>query len=333
MEKITAFFRAAGAVVLSILLSFVSFTAGGNLKIDRGDDVLLRAALISDTHMTDELYRKAVLAPGLRDISKRVQPDAFILAGDCTDNGNEENWQALTDLLEKNLDAPYAILALGNHDPWVTYDTPHDYAPARENFIRYSNAVMHDDHDEVYFVYDVNGYSFFVLGSEGTSTGEELSETQLAWLDGALAEACAADPAKPLFVINHQPMNFTHGVGENEDGMGISTEGASERLLSILDRYENIFYFSGHLHYGLNDGTLGYPEDYATVERVGEHVISVNLPSYEYGSFVTGGNAWIGQGLVMDVYADRVELNGRIFALSNWVRGAEYEFPLAGLGE
>ena len=123
-------------------------------------------------------------------------------------------------------------------------------------------------------------------------------------------------------------MNFTHGVGENEDGMGISTEGASERLLAILDRYENVFYFSGHLHYGLNDGALGYPEDYATVERVGEHVISVNLPSYEYGSFVTGGNAWIGQGLVMNVYADRVELNGRNFALSNWVRGVSYNFEL-----
>ena len=328
MEKITAFFRAAGAVVLSVLLSFVSFTAGGNLQPAREDGVLLRAALISDTHMTAELYRRAVLAPGLTDISRRVQPDVFVLAGDCTDNGNEENWQALVDLLEKRLTVPQAILALGNHDTWVTYDTPHDYAPARKNFIRYSNAVMHDDHTEVYYACEVNGYSFFVMGSEGTSTGAEISETQLAWLENALAEAYTADPAKPLFVIDHQPMNYTHGVGDDEDGMGISTEGASERLLEILDRYENIFYFSGHLHYGLNDGALGYPEGYATVERVGEHVISVNLPSYEYGSFVTGGNAWIGQGLVMDVYADRVELNGRNFALSNRVRGVCCSFEL-----
>ena len=108
-----------------------------------------------------------------------------------------------------------------------------------------------------------------------------------------MAKAAAAAPEKPIFVVNHQPLNFTHAVGDNEHNNGISTEGASEKLQAIMDKYEHVFYISGHQHYGLNDGAQGFPADFKTVEQVGEHITSINLPSYEYGSFITGGNAFI----------------------------------------
>ena len=315
------------AVLLSILTSFGSLSLP-LLQQEPPAEARLTIAAISDTHITKDLYRRAVFAPGVEDISKNVKPDIFIVAGDCTDNGNEENWEGFKSVLDRHLRVPHSIIALGNHDTWTSYDTPHDYEPAKVNFLQYANAIMGTDYDRVYFTTEIEGYPFIVLGSEETCTGMMVSDEQLAWLDAALAQAAQTHPGKPLFVINHQPLNFTHAVGDNEHKHGIETPGASEKMRNILDSYPNVFYISGHQHYGLNTGKLDYPEGFTTVEQVGENITSVNLPSYEYGSFDTGGNAWIGQGVVFHVYDDRVEILGRNFAMHAWVRDFTVTVPL-----
>ena len=327
MSNLTYFVKNFFAILLAITTSFgsMSFFSGNR---NASDDALLSIAAISDTHITSEFYRRAVLIPGVKDVTKNVQSDVFLVAGDCTDNGNEENWAAFRSVLDKYLSVDHSIIALGNHDTWTSYDTPHDYAPARENFLKYAGAIMGMQLTEVWYTYEANGYTFIVMGSEGTGVGEDLSDDQIAWVDAEMAKAAAAAPEKPIFVINHQPLNFTHAVGDNESGNGIETEGASEKLQATMDKYKNVFYISGHQHYGLNDGTKGFPEGFSTMEKVGENITSINLPSYEYGSFVTGGNAFIGQGLVINVYADRVELSGRNFALNSWVRDYNVTVPL-----
>lgn len=327
MSSFVSFIKTFFAVVLAIFTSFASFSFPGGKKPDP-NALQLSVAAVSDTHITKELYRRAVFVPGLEDISKNVKPDVFLCAGDCTDNGNEENWAAFQDTLEKHLNVDRKIIAIGNHDTWTSYDTPHDYEPAKQNYLKYANAIMGTDYTQVWFTYEVKGYTFIVMGSEGTSVGAELSDAQLQWVDAEMAKAAAAAPEKPIFVINHQPLNFTHAVGDNEHNSGISTEGASEKLQAIMDKYAHVFYISGHQHYGLNDGAQNFPEGFSTVEQVGEHITSINLPSYEYGSFITGGNAFIGQGLVINVYPNRVELLGRNFAVSNWVRNFSVTVPL-----
>ena len=112
-------------------------------------------------------------------------------------------------------------------------------------------------------------------------------------------------------------MNRTHGVGENEHGMGIEG-GASPRLQSILDAHENVFYLCGHTHVGLLK-TGGR----ATLQRVGGNVTSVCLPCYEYGEIFNGkyaspGFPLIGTGMLMDVYADRI-----VFTGASFLRGKE----------
>lgn len=330
MSQIAVFFRTAGAVLLSLITSFfaVGFQMPENIK---PDDAVLTAVFLSDTHITKELYRTAIFAPGIVDISN-LAPDLFVTTGDCTDNGNEENWEAFKKVLDKHLQVEHRLITFGNHDAWTSYDTPHDFEPAKENFVTYSNAIMGEEgtHDDVYFNYELNGIPFIVMGSEGTSVGAEISDTQLSWLENSLADAAARHPGKPIFVLNHQPLNFTHAVGDNEHGSGIETEGASERMIEIMDRYENVILISGHQHYGLNNGKYDYPEGFRTVEQVGEHITSVNLPSYEYGSFISGGNALIGTGVYMAVYSDKIVLAGRNFALRSWIRDFNVEIPLQG---
>ncbi|MBQ6420511.1 MAG: metallophosphoesterase [Clostridia bacterium] len=329
MTEVINVFRTVIAVILSVFTSFfaVGITAPQNAAPE--EDVTLSAAILSDTHITKELYRKVLFTPGLKNISK-LSPDLFIVDGDCTDNGNEENWQAFQDLIDKHLTVEHRLIVLGNHDTWTSYDTPHDYAPARENFVRFSNAIMGEEgaHDEVYYTYTLNGIHFIVLGSEGTGVGEDLSDAQLDWFEGAMADAAAHSAGKPIIVLNHQALNFTHTVGDDEHGMGIDTPGATERLIEIMDQYKNVLYFSGHLHYGLNTGKYGYPEGFTTVEKVGENITSVNLPSYTNGSFISGGNALIGTGIYMQVTADKVILLGRNFLNGTWIPDFNVEIPL-----
>ena len=327
-SSVRSILRKAAAFFTAVVLALSGLTFGNNLKIHRPEDAALVVAMAADTHVGTEFYRRAVFRPCVRDVARHVKPDVLLIAGDCTDNGNEENWEAFSALLEKYPSNAERILALGNHDCWVSYSGGHDYAPAKENYLKYANALMETQSDTVWFTREIGGYSFIVLGSEDATTGATISENQLDWLEGELEKAEEKRPGGPFFVVNHQPLNDTHGAGKNEDGNGFEDDAASRRLLSILDRHKNVVFISGHQHKGL---TLGPEKDltgFSSVEKIGQHVTGVNLPCCEYGTFLEGGTQVLGQGLVMFVFNDRIELKGRNYFLSNWIRNAEITVPL-----
>ena len=78
MTEVINVFRTVIAVILSVFTSFfaVGITAPQNAAPE--EDVTLSAAILSDTHITKELYRKVLFTPGLKNISK-LSPDLFIL--------------------------------------------------------------------------------------------------------------------------------------------------------------------------------------------------------------------------------------------------------------
>ncbi len=327
MDDILGYIERFFAFVLSVVMAIcVLFGVNFGTK-DGTDQALLSAAIVSDTHQTNEIYRYVVFDGVLDDISANVDPDLFICAGDCTDNGNETNWAAFADSVEKHLTVKNRIIALGNHDTWTSYDTPHDYDEAKAIYLKYSNQLMGTDNTEVYFTYELKGYHFIVMGSEGTGVGTDVSDTQLAWLDSQLA--AAASDGKPIFVIHHQPLNFTHTVGDNENGNGYEDNAQCDKCKAILDKYENVFYISGHQHYGLNTGTWSNPAGFTTIEKVGKHITSVNLPSMMYGGPVSGGDPVLGTGVVMFVYEDRVEFAGRNFVSGGWLGSFDVTIPLS----
>ncbi len=320
LQGISAFFAA-------IVVTLTSLSVGNNFVIPKDEAVQLSVAMVADTHVGEAFYRQLAFPAGVKDISRHVKPDVFLCAGDCTDNGNDANWEAFRKPIDRYLDVDERIIAIGNHDTWTSYDG-HDYAAARDNYLKYANAIMDTAFETVWFTREVNGYTFIVMGSEDDSTSAVISDAQLDWVEDALTKAAETSDGKPIFVVNHQPLNFTHAVGDNEHSNGFGDNAASERLLRIMDRYRNIIYISGHQHYGLKTDPAGEPEGFTTVEKVGAHVISVNLPCFGYGTFLEGGKDVLGQGIVMYVYGDRVELKGRNFFLSNWVKTFDVTVPL-----
>ena len=290
---------------------------------ERDPAVRLRVAVFSDTHVTKALYRRLLLIPGMKRLG-RFFPDLVLFAGDCTDNGNEPNWQAVTGVINKYCPVKDRLVAIGNHDTWLSYSEGHEYAPARDNYLKYASLITGEPVKSVYFQKEYGGVPFIVMGTEGTSVAADIGETQLSWLSRALDEAdknrIAAERQTggrvPIFVVNHHPMNYTHGVGNNEHGMGVNGN-ASEAMRSVLDRHKNVIYVCGHIHFGLKKG--------ATVEKIGENVTGVCLPCYEYGEMfmgrhATGGDPLIGSGALLDVEKDRVVIRGCNFMLGKRIK-------------
>lgn len=325
MATIEKYLRYIASALLALITTFSSLLGlgGGGIPEEAAtqDTLCLTIAAVSDTHVNDAA-RGALLGAGLRDISSAaLDVDAMLFLGDCTDNGNSENWEIFTDAVEKNCTVKDKIVVLGNHDTWTSYDTPHEYEDALKNYLAYSNAIMGTQNEKPYFTYEVSGYQFVVLAPEDTSVGATVSDAQLAWADSALAAAASKSAGKPIFVLMHQPLNYTHTVGNNENGNGFEDNATSKKLQAILDKYENIIYLSGHQHYGLSDGNDAFtnPPGFKTLEKVGKNITSVNLPCYTYGSYVFTGDPLIGDGLVINVYADRVEFLGRNFVAGGWL--------------
>ena len=301
---------------MSLIINLLNSPFALKKPSPKPEGVLLRAALFSDTHITKAMYRRNLLIPALKKLG-RFSPDVVVFAGDCTDNGNEPNWQAFTVDVKKNCKIKNVLLAMGNHDTWESYACPHDYAAAKERYLRFAGEIMGEKPEHVWFSRLYNGMPFFILGSEDTGVGATLGEAQLSWLDNAMNEAEKAHPGSPLTIICHSPMNHTHGVGENEHGMGIEGD-ASTWLQAILDAHKNVFYLCGHTHFGLQRGG-----ERASVQRVGENVTSVCLPCFEYGEVFNGkyaspGYPPIGTGLLMDVYETKVSFTG-----AHFLRGRE----------
>ena len=328
MEQFRAILQKAVAFFTAIFLALTSLSVGNNFIIKKDPDVKLTVAMMSDTHVGDVFYRKLVFLPGVRDVSRHVKPDVFLVAGDCTDNGNADNWRAFQTILDKHLQVDNILLAMGNHDSWASYGGERSYTEAKDTYLRFTNEIMGTDFSEVYAAREIGGYSFLTLGSEDDTTSATISDEQLDWFANALQTAAQNANGKPIFVINHQPMNFTHAVGENSHRHGFASNDSSKRLQSILDRYENIIYICGHQHHPLVLDAQSDPEGFATVEQVGEHITSINLPCYEYGTFLEGGTSVLGQGIVMYIYADKIELKGRNYFLSNWSRDFHITIPI-----
>ena len=326
MTKTLTYVLRALTAIFAVVAALGSLSAPAQRVPAPPEGTCLTAALLADTHVGQEFYRRIVFTPSVLDVSNRLKPDLCVFAGDCTDNGNEANWKAFKGVLDRCLRVDETIVALGNHDTWESYEGGHDYDSAKKTYLKYAGAIMGMQLDEVWFTREIGGYPFIVMGQEDASVGMALGEAQLEWVDTQLAKAAETHPGKPIFVICHQPLNDTHTVGKNENGNGFTDDGMSRRLAAVLDRYENVFLISGHQHYGL--ALNPDPNGFTTVERVGEHVISVNLPCCAYGSFVSGGTAVPGQGLVMYVTDDAVIFRGRNFFLGDPVDEFEYTAKL-----
>lgn len=204
-------------------------------------------AQITDTHLTADgtLHRGAIAVNDkLRAVIQRLNalaptPDAILVTGDLTADGQPEEYEQLRDILAE-AQAPVYLIP-GNHDDadaLRAYFTGSGYLPA-EGFAHYV----------------VDDFPLALIGLDTTAPGThrgEMCADRLAWLEARLEER----RGKPVLIFMHHPP-FRSGIWWM-DAIGLKGRRNLARLVSRYDNIERVV--CGHLHRPIQTrwaGTVG----------------------------------------------------------------------------
>ncbi len=292
---------------------FVGPATAQPIKAVDEDSVKMTFAAWADPQISTYLIEREPIFRAACDDLRNAETDidALVLAGDIAENGLYAEFQMVYDRLAGSGVKNY-ITATGNHDIRLRA-----YSDSLKHFTKFTNALNADAGSDLYvekmhYRYQVNGYDFVVLGSDKMVFEEAyISDEQLNWLDETLKETSAS--GKPTFVILHQVLKGTNNV---ENAWNSSVEGAgsvgeqSDALREIMNRYENIFLITGHLHQGFGIGTY----------ELVDNIHSINLPSItiENKDGDDDGNV-SGIGYMVEVYENNVLFRARNFAKGEYM--------------
>jgi len=274
-------------------------------------NVKLTFAAWADPQVSNYMVtREPALRAAGDDLANAKTPvDALLIAGDITENALECEYDYATeDIIDTNV--KHFIMATGNHDIRLR-----SYAQASGRFIDFQNKLNESANsslsiDKLHYTYEINGYTFIVMGSDRTEFEEAyFNEQQLTWLDQTLKAKSRND--KPVFVIIHQTFKNTHGLPDTWnspiDEAGTMGE-QNDEVYAILNSYKNVIMISGHLHTGF--GQYSY-------EKL-DNFNSVNLPSVGIEN-KDGEYNDNGIGYMVEVYDGEVVFRARDFAKGKYL--------------
>lgn len=246
--------------------------------------------------------------------------DALINVGDIAENALKSEYKAAVAGVE-GADVDKYLMATGNHD--VRLRLYSQTVNRFTNFTNDMNALANDGIkiDALSYTADVNGYKFIVLGTDRTEFEEAyFTQETLDWFDNELADY--ATDGQPVFVVLHQPLFANdHGLPQawgsgKSPGKGTVGENG-QQLYDIMNKYDNVFMLSGHLHAGLK-----LCQSYQEIGAI--H--SLNLPSVGITN-ADGDYNNAGTGYIIEIYDDSVVFKARDFVLGQYL--PEYDITVA----
>ncbi len=216
---------------------------------------VMRFAVCSDAHI------EAIGSAGYRRLKKAVdlsfafaennsvykELDAFLIAGDITDKGRKEEFDAFKTIYDYATGKGTRMLCV--------VAKGHDSISMGKKSLAYYNSLTDQQTD---FHVIINGYHFIGL-STCKLPGIYYTPMQRNWLIKELDKAVADTPDKPVFLMHHEHVRYTvYGSGDI-DGWG------HDFFTPILKKYPNTVDFSGHSHYPLNDPRSLWQNEYTAV--------------------------------------------------------------------
>lgn len=266
--------------------------------------------------------RSARVYSACRDIkNSESEFDALVMLGDITEYGAECEYRFTQRLLSPVADKFKNVFAVsGNHDIRLR-----NYKKQLKRFNDFLKSVKNgrcSDNGRYFFSQYVGGYKFIMMGADRTAfEASYISDEQLAWLDRELLSE--KDSNKPVFVFNHQPLKKTNGLPVTFLGKGKwrgSVGRESDKLREIFEKYDNVVFMTGHLHYCTSEYTY---EDCGRFKAVSVPTVGV-INHGEYNKFT--------QGYVISVYDNRILARSRLFGEGKYtdkaVNNAEFEINL-----
>ena len=239
--KTCAFFLSALAALFTAI-SPLSDVAPMPIEPDPDFTPVLRFVVSSDSHVKkygDEKTGRIMKMINTGYAAAEADPnydklDAAVLVGDTTNTGLPSTFISIKAAVKKVLrdGTDFLAVAAKNHDSYLS---------------RISRAYISGiSEDKADFHKVINGYHFIGLSASPTSI-IHYTKAQIKWLDEQLAEATADDPAKPVFVFQHEHIYDTVYGSLPSDGWGV------EFFTDVLNKYPQVIDISGHSHYPAND--------------------------------------------------------------------------------
>ncbi|MDN5820204.1 MAG: metallophosphoesterase [Brachybacterium sp.] len=208
----------------------------------------MRILHLSDTHLYGDPaarhYGRIDTEAALRGVLERLQGlddiDAVVHTGDASEDGTEESYRRLHELLDPlaaSLEAPLAV-AMGNHDVSTVYGE--GFGPGQRVAERQDRVVPL-----------ARGGRLVLLDSSVPGAGYgHLEEAQLRWLATVLAEPA---PAGTVLALHHPPL-----VAATALLRALDLDGLAE-LGGVLEGSDVRIVLSGHYHHVMTGSIAGIP--------------------------------------------------------------------------
>lgn len=273
-------------------------------------DSRLNFAVWGDPQVSHYMFaREASFQSAANDIKNYTTPlDALVIAGDITENGMKCEYLMTAEILNGIADKVKNFLIVpGNHDIRMRFYKKQikvfsDFLCSVKNGAKLTN-------NSYFHTTQINGYMFILLGADRSSfESAYISKKQIKKLDIALAKASLT--GKPVFVINHQTLNKHNGLpftwqskGNWRGGIGLQ----SKKVQAVFEKYKNVFFITGHLHYGVS--VYSY-EDHGRYKCLSAPTVGAG----NHGTYSPDA-----QGYIVSVYDDKIIMRARIFGKGDFV--------------
>ena len=173
--------------------------------------------------------------------------DNFFIAGDITNRGTKEEFDAFKEIYDYGTEKGASFLC--------TVAKGHDSITMGKKSLEYYKSITNQETD---FHRVIGGYHFIGVS---TSRMKKHFNTQFQkmWLKKELDKAVKDTPDKPVFVMHHEHVKYTVYGSYDEDGWG------KILFADLLKNYPNVVDFSGHSHYPVNDPRSIWQNEYTAV--------------------------------------------------------------------
>ncbi len=284
------------SIILSVFVYFASLMTPSFVapvpEMTQDDFVpVMRFVATSDTHINTlgdtGCKRTSAMLKTVYAISDADEDyknlDAVVFSGDITDNGfigSFYSFAAITDNEIREGTERLAVLAKA-HDSYTYFN----------NSRKIYTGITGQQAD---FHRVIGGFHF--IGVSRSETIEHYSDEQVKWLDKNIAAAVNDDPAKPVFVFQHEHVKNTVYGSSDTDGWGLDV------FTEVLSKYPQVVHISGHSHFPANDPRAVWQGEFTAINDGG-------LAYYELA--VDGKNGQfpdekdrMSQALIIEVDAD-----------------------------
>ena len=187
--------------------------------------------------------------------------DAVMVAGDYTDYGRTQQYDAFLDVVNaEKADGTELLVCLGNHEFWATGEHASTSTNTTNTYARFEAYFGHaaDSHNVI------NGHHFIGI-SPDCYGGRNYTEEKANWLAAQMRAAAADDPTgqKPIFVYQHiSPANTVYGSKKTNDP---SAAYAALTVHEVLKNYPQAVVFAGHSHRPVTDPACIMQTDYTVL--------------------------------------------------------------------